>query len=313
MPPLPKLIAIIGPTASGKTKLAINLANKFNAEIISADSRQIYKVMNIGTNKNLAEYKNIPYHLINIKKPNEQFTLAEYQKIAIKKINAVIKKNKIPLLVGGTGLYISSILENYQIPTITPNKKIRQQLDKMTLAQKINKLKKLDPVSLNIVDLKNPRRLDRALEVCLTGQKFSALRQKNKPLYQTLILGIKTNKAKLTKKINQRVDLMLKQGLIDETKKIIKKYGKNSQPLSTIGYAEIINYLNKPSTTFSSYKKSKVVLGKKTTLKEAAELIKTHTRQYVKRQMTWFNKIQNINWINTPTQASKLIQDFLKK
>jgi tRNA dimethylallyltransferase len=289
-----KLITILGPTASGKTNLAIKLAHKFNGAIISADSRQIYQEMNIGTGKDLSDYKLIPYYLIDIIPPNQQLTLAGYQQLAIKYINQTLKKNKQPFLVGGTGLYLSSILENYQIPNIIPNKKIRYQLAKQSLNTKIERLKKLDPQSLDLIDFKNPRRVDRALEICLQGYQFSATHKKNKPLYNNLIIDLQIKPEQLIKKINQRVDLMLKQGLVEETQKIIKKYGQKSQPLLTIGYAEIVDYLNK-----------------KTTIEEAVKLIKLHTRQYAKRQMTWFKRMKNVKWIDNQTQATELIQKFL--
>ncbi len=295
MSSLPKLIVVLGPTASGKTKLAIKLANKFNGVIISADSRQIYKDMNIGTGKDISAYKQTPFALINIITPDKQLTLAQYKNLAIEKINTVIQQNKIPFLVGGTGLYLSSIIENYQLPNIAPDKKIRARLEKMSTVEKIKQLKILNPNMAKNINLKNPRHLNRALEISLVNRKINN-NQKNKPLYQTLILGIDTDRNQLIKKINQRVELMFKQGLINETKKIIKRYGKKSQPLSTIGYAEIIDYLDK-----------------KITINQATELIKIHTRQYAKRQKTWFKRIENINWITTMNQANNLIKKFLEK
>ena len=289
------LIIILGSTASGKTKLAVKLASLFDAQIISADSRQIYAHMDIGTGKDLDEYKNIPYHLINITQPDKQFTLGQYQKLCFKTINKIHKQNKLPILVGGSGLYISSIVDNYQIPEIKPNKKIRLKLAKLSLKEKTILLKKLDPASLNFVDLNNPRRLNRALEVCLAGQKFSQTRTKTKPPYNILILGIKKNPTSLKKIINQRVDKMISQGLVEETKALIKKYG-SATPLQTIGYAEIIDYLNK-----------------KTTLDQAVELIKLHTRQFAKRQPNWFKRHKNIKWVANATQAKKLMTQFIKE
>jgi len=292
---LPKLIVILGPTATGKTQLAVRLAQQFNGEIISADSRQIYKNMDIGTGKDLNAYKNIPYHLIDITTPDKQFTLADYQSSAIKKINAVIKKNKLPFLVGGTGLYISAIINNFNIPAIAPKPSLRQKITQMSQQEKIACLKKTDPLALEIIDINNPRRLNRAVEICLNGKKFSQLRQTGKPLFNVLQLGVKLPTEQLKRKINQRVDNMLKHGLIKETQKIIKQYGQNSQPLNTIGYVEIISYLNK-----------------KTTLEQTVALIKTHTRQYAKRQMTWFKRDQRIRWVNGYQPAEKLIKKFLQ-
>lgn len=290
-----KLIIILGPTATGKTQLAVNLAGHFNGEIISADSRQIYKGMDIGTAKDLKEYKKIPYHLIDIKQPNQQFTLAQFQKMAFKKIKEIQKKDKLPLLVGGSGLYISSIVDNYRIPSIKPNQALRKKLDSLSQSEKIKMLIRLDPDSLAVVDIKNSRRLNRALEICLSGHQFSRSRTKNKSPFAILQLGLTLPKQTLDKKINQRVDQMIQAGLIPETEKLIKKYGASSAPLQTIGYAEIIDYLNK-----------------KTTLEEAVQLIKTHTRQFAKRQTTWFKRDKNIHWLANSSPAHKLIKDFLE-
>jgi len=296
MSPLPKLIVILGPTASGKTKLAIQLAKQFNGEIISADSRQIYRGMDIGTAKDLDAYQrsDIHCHLINILPPNQQFTLALYQQLAIKKIKAVHKKNRISFLVGGTGLYISAIIDNFKIPAVAPNPSLRQKITCMSQQEKIAYLKKADPLTLKIIDINNPRRLNRAVEVCLNGKKFSQLRQTGKPLFNVLQLGIKLPSEQLKHKINQRVEKMIKQGLITETQQLITQYGPTSILANTLGYSEIINYLNK-----------------KTSLPQAVELIKLHTRQYAKRQMTWFKRDQRIHWINNYHQAEKLIENFL--
>ncbi len=293
---LPKLIVILGPTAAGKTNLAIQLARQFNGEIISADSRQIYHGMDIGTGKELIAYQNakINYHLINILSPAQQFTVAEYQQLAIKKIKTIHKKNKIPFLVGGTGLYVSAVVDNFKIPAVAPDAKQRQKIARMPLQEKINYLKKADPAALEIVDTRNPRRLNRAVEVCLSGKKFSQLRQTGQPLFNALLLGIKLKPEQLKHKINQRVDKMIKQGLVAETRRLLKQYGPTDIIINTLGYNEIIDCLNK-----------------KTNLVQAVELIKLHTRQYAKRQLTWFKRDQRIHWISNYQQAKKLIENFL--
>lgn len=296
MNPLPKLIVILGPTAAGKTNLAIQLAKQFNGEIISADSRQIYRGMDIGTGKDLTAYQNskINYHLIDLLPPTQQFTVAEYQPLAIRTIKTIASKNKLPFLVGGTGLYISAVVDNFKIPAVAPNPSLRQKINCMSPQEKIAYLKKTDPLALEIIDLHNPRRLNRAVEVCLAGKKFSPLRQTGQPLFNVLQLGIKLTRDQLKHKINQRVDEMLQQGLITETQQLLKRYGPTSIITNTLGYSEIIDYLNK-----------------KTDLPQAVELIKLHTRQYAKRQMTWFKRDQRIHWINNYQQAKKLIENFL--
>ncbi len=291
----PKLIVILGPTATGKTKLAVSLASKFNGEIVSGDSRQVYKHLNIGTGKDLNEYKKIKYHLIDVINPDKNFTLRQYKKLALEKIRDIHQRDKVPFLVGGTGLYISALVDNYEIPRIKPNKNIRKKLAKLNKLEKIKLLKKIDKKSLEFIDTDNPRRLERALEVCLSGQKFSKLRTKGEKLFNILQIGIKLPREKINKKIDLRVNKIIKLGLVDETKKIIKKF-KNPIALQTIGYTEIINFLNK-----------------KTTLEKAVELIKIHTHQFAKRQMTWFKRDKNIKWIKNKTQAVELIKIFLKK
>ncbi|MFH0805677.1 MAG: tRNA (adenosine(37)-N6)-dimethylallyltransferase MiaA [Patescibacteria group bacterium] len=291
-----KLIIILGPTASGKSDLAIKLAQKFNGEIISADSRQIYKEMNIGTAKIIKkEMSGVPHYMIDIVKPNQKFTLAQFQKKTIKIIKDIQKRNKLPLLVGGTGLYIQSIVDNLKIPETKPDKKLRNKLEKLTNQELINKLKKLDSKALKIIDTKNKRRLIRALEICLLTKKpFSEQRKKNKSIFNTLQIGIKLNTKNLEQKIIKRIEKMIKNGLIKENKKLLKKYGDKPYSMSGIGYKEIIPYINN-----------------KITLKEAKELIKIHTRQYAKRQMTWFKRDKTIKWIKNYSEAEKLIQLFL--
>lgn len=292
---LSQLIIILGPTASGKTKLAIALARQFDGEIISADSRQIYQEMNVGTGKDLTEYEDTPYHLIDIKKPNEDFNVAEYKELAVNTIRKIFAKGKLPILCGGTGLYISALVDNYDFSGAESNQKIRQQIEKMNKQEKIKLLGKLDPESLDIIDLKNPRRLNRAVEVTLAGQKFSEKQTKSIPLFNVLQIGIDIPREKLKKRINKRVNQMFVEGLVSETKNIIKKYGKNCTILETIGYSEVINYLDG-----------------KTDLKKTKELIKIHTHQFAKRQLTWFRRDKRIKWIKNKSEAEKLVKEFIK-
>jgi len=283
-----KLIVILGPTASGKSKIAIKLAKKFNGEIISADSRQIYKEMNIGTAKiTKKEMENIPHHLINIIKPNQEFTLADFKKRAIKIIKNIQKRNKIPFLVGGTGLYIQTIVDNLQIPEVKPNKKLRLKLEKETNQELYNQLKKIDPEALKIININNKRRMIRALEVySSTGQKFSKQKTKKPALFDVLQIGLKQDNKILDKRIIKRIDQMIKDGLVKEVKKLIKKYGAKPYSMSGIGYKEI-------------------------SLGETKELINIHTRQYARRQMSWFRRDKKIKWIKNYQEAKKLIQNFL--
>ena len=299
--PVKKIIVILGPTASGKTELALKIAKSLSAtasgEIISADSRQIYRGMNIGTAKpTLKQQRIIPHHLIDIIEPNKNFALSQYKKLAIKKIREIHKKNKIPFLVGGTGLYIQAIVDNLKIPQVKPNKKIREKLEKINLPTLLKQLQKLDPITAQTIDIHNKRRLIRALEVCLITKKpFSQQREKGKPLFDILQIGIKIDKKNLNRKINQRVDEMIETGLVEEVKSLVKKYSSQLPAMSGIGYREIIQYLDN-----------------KISLEYAKNLIKLHTRQYAKRQMTWFKRDKKIKWVKNYQEARKLASNFLK-
>lgn len=293
---LPKLIVILGPTASGKTELAIKLAKKLGAEIVSADSRQIYKEMNIGTAKpTRKEIKGIPYHLINIINLDEDFNVALYKNLTIKKIKEIIKKGKIPFLVGGTGLYIKAVVDNIIFPKIPAQKKLREKLEKKTAKELFKIYRKLDPKGSKFIDKKNKRRLIRAIEVCKqTGESFWKQRKKGKPIFDVLEIGLKISKKNLKEKIKKRTKKMVKLGLEKEAKKLFKKY-KEIPPLKTIGYQEFNDYFK------SLIKKN-----------EVENLINLHTLQFVKRQMTWFKRDRRIHWIKSGKELEKLIKNFLK-
>ena len=297
------LIVILGPTASGKTELALKLAKKFNGEIVNADSRQIYREMDIGTGKVESRKSikskvkiTIPTHLINVKNPNQKFSLSQYKKLAIKTINNIHKRNKIPILVGGTGLYISAIVDNLEIPKAAPNKKIREKLERHTEKYLFKKLKKVDLKSAETIGKNNKRKLIRALEVCeITGKPFSAQQIKGKSLFNVLQIGIKTDREELYKKIDARVDKMIKAGLIEETKKLSRKYSFSLPAMSGIGYFEIGSYLKN-----------------ETSLNDAIQKIKFRTHQYARRQMTWFKRDKKIKWIKNYKEAKKFVSDLLK-
>lgn len=323
-----KIIAIVGPTASGKTDLAIKIAKRFlyknrqnkfikylkldginGAEIVSADSRQIYKDMNIGVakpqrdkeNKNSKRYisKGIVHHLIDIKKPNEDYSVAEYKRDAIKIINDILNRNKMPILVGGTGLYVKAVLDNLTIPEVkadnTLRKRLEKQIEKNGIEYLSKKLLKIDPKAGEIVDLKNPRRVIRALEIIKgTGNLFSDLRKTGPLMFDAIRIGICPEKNILEKRIKKRTREMLdkrkSKNIISETKKLLKKYGENNKIIDSIGYHEIIDFLNK-----------------KISLKQAEENINKNTMNYAKRQMTWFKKDKKVKWIKEQKDAFKII------
>ncbi len=296
--PQNKLIVILGPTATGKSELAIKLARRFKGEIVSADSRQIYQGMDIGAAKiNKEQARAVPHYLLDIVEPNQNFSLAQYQKKAVKTIKQIQKNNKLPFLTGGAGLYIQAVVNNLQIPKVKPDKKLRDELEKLTNQKLCQKLKKLDPEALRKIDLKNRRRLIRALEVCLSaGRPFSEQKQKDKPLFNALQIGLAPDYQNLDKKISQRTEKMIKQGLVQEVKNLLKKYPADLPALNSIGYQEIIQYLNNQIS-----------------LSQAKALINLHTRQYAKRQMTWFRKDKTIHWVKNRQQAERLIKKFLEK
>lgn len=291
-----KLIVILGPTASGKSGIAVKLAKKFNGEIVSADSRQIYRGLDIGTAKPTRKMMEIvKHHLINIKKPNQIYTVWQYKKEAIEKINKIIKKGKAPFLVGGTGLYIKVVVDNLEIPQVTPDWELRKRLELKIkakgLKQLYNELIKIDPEAAYIIDPNNPRRIIRALEVAIKTKKpFSQQRKRGKPLFEVLEIGLGLNK----ERIEKRVDKMIKAGLVKEVKNLIKIYDKNLSTFDAIGYREIIDYL----------------VGN-ISLPEAIERIKKNTWRYAKRQMTWFKKDKRIKWVKNQKEAEKPIKRFL--
>ncbi len=297
-----KIIVVLGPTASGKSDFAVKLAKKINGEIVSADSRQIYRELNIGSNKITEDEKqDIKHYLIDVAKPNQEFSLYNWQQNAFQSIEKILKKNKLPIIVGGTGLYLSSILQNYQLPAT--DKKLRVELNKLSLEKLITKLKKIDPrlhsTSFSGQALKNKVHVVRALEYAIAFNDNLDTNKKTATCpYDYLIFGLNPDKEKLYQKINQRVDSMMQIGLVEEVKMLIAKYKKDLPALSGIGYQEIIKYLDQELS-----------------LEEAIDLIKKNTRHYAKRQMTWFRRMEKqglkINWNQTLNETETLIKKFL--
>ena len=301
---LPKIIVILGPTASGKTDLGLRLAKKFNGEIVSADSRQVYKKMNIGTAKPAGVWKKnyivdgVPHHLTDIVDPGESFSLADYKGLAMSAIKDILSRKKLPIIVGGTGLYIRAIVDNLNIPKVAPSKKLRKELAKKTLAELTAMLLKIDPMTAKKIDLKNPRRVLRALEVfIMSGESFSVQSTKSNPIFDVLEIGIDLPREELFARINARVDEQMASGLLEETKALLKqKYDWALPSMSGIGYKQMGFYLRGEAT-----------------LDEAVAILKRDTRRYAKRQMTWFRSDKKIKWIKNPNLKSTqgLIKKFL--
>jgi tRNA dimethylallyltransferase len=273
------LIVILGPTNSGKTGISVKIAKKIKGEIISTDSRQIYRDMDISNDIILPEEeKNIPHHLLRIADPDETITLAQYKDLALKEINEIYKRGKVPMLVGGTGLYISSIIEGYDVPRIEPDPELRKKLGKED--NLYEKLEKLDPEAAKTIHPNNKRYIIRALEINLSGQKKSDIKKKKSP-FDIYMIGIETPREKLYEKINKRVDEQVERGLIDEAKTLLKKgYSLDLPSMSSLGVKEIIPYIKGEMP-----------------LEDCLEILKRNTRRYAKRQMTWFRRYDNVNWL----------------
>lgn len=294
---LAKVIVILGQTAVGKTALSIKLAKKFNGEIVSADSRQIYEEMNIGTAKpTKKELRGVPYYLIDILPPDKNFNVALYKKLAVQIIKGIHKMGKLPFLVGGTGLYIGAIVDNLKFPRVLPQKELRKKLEKKSEKELFEIYKKLDPKGAKSIDKKNKRRLIRAIEVSkISGEPFWKQRKKGKPLFDVLQIGIKVERKELEERIEKRVEKMFQEGLEKEVKSLVKKYGW-ILTLETIGYQEWEKYFER-----------------KINKNEVKKLITRHTIQFAKRQMTWFKRDKRIRWIKNYQQAEKLIKSFLRQ
>lgn len=296
----PKLLVIVGPTASGKTALGIALAKKFDGEIVSADSRQIYRDMTIGTGKpTRAEMDGVPHHLIDICDPGKDYNVTDYKRDAVAAINDILARKKLPILLGGTGLYIKAVVENLDVPKVKANPTLRarieDELKREGLENVFKKLLARDPEAAYVVDPKNPRRVVRALEVAITtGEPFTAQRRKHPPLFSTFTIGLNPPPDVLCERIDRRVNKMVRDGLVDEIAALIKKYGHSPAAFDAIGYREIIANLDGTLT-----------------LPEAIAAIKTNTWHYAKRQMTWFRKDKTTQWIEGTEEAIAAVGKFL--
>lgn len=315
---LNKLIAILGPTASGKSNLAINLAKKFNGEIINADSRSFYKGLTIGTAKpdkddrvlksqkwirNFKKNgpivsKKVIHWLIDIASVKDPISVGIYKPIAYEVIDDILSRKKVPFLVGGSGLYSRAVLENFSIPIVIPDYELRKKLEKFSTKKLAEKFKKLDPLSVQYLDLNNRRRLIRAIEVVThTGKPYFQLERNYGIPYSVLKIGIKTDGEQSAKKINNRVKEMIKEGWLKEVERFHKeKLDKTVIFQNTIGYPQLLK-----------------VLKGEMSMHDAIYEIQLKTRQFSKRQRTWFKKEKGIVWIKNQKQAESKIKRFLNK
>lgn len=303
----PKVIVIVGPTASGKTALSIELAKKIDGEIISCDSMQIYKDMNIGSAKpTIEEMQGIKHYMIDIAEPTERFSVAEYKKRSEEAIEEILQKGKVPIIVGGTGLYANSLIYNIEYNEIMLDEEYRKNLMKIAetedgLATLYEKARSIDPVAMEKISSNDKKRIIRVLEIKhSTGKNKTELElesRKNEVKYEYKVFAINMPREILYDRINKRVDIMIENGLIDEVENIIEKYKEFPTAMQAIGYKEIVMYLKGELTK-----------------QEAIEKIKQESRRYAKRQITWFKKIENIKWIDglkDKDENIKFIQDVI--
>ncbi|MFH0768791.1 MAG: tRNA (adenosine(37)-N6)-dimethylallyltransferase MiaA [Chloroflexota bacterium] len=283
------LIAIVGPTAIGKSQLGLRLAQAFNGEIVSADSRQVYRHMDIGTAKpSPQEQTLVPHHLVDIVSPDQDFSLALYQNLAYSAIKEIQQRNKLALLVGGSGLYVWALLEGWMIPRVTPNSELRNSLNERAMrgetGELYQELVKADPVAAQKIDPRNIRRVIRALEVIKgAGYPFSKLQGKESPPFAPLIIGLTADRAELYRRIDSRVDQMIAQGLVEEVKKLVDMgYGFGLPAMTGIGYKQIGMFLRNELT-----------------LETAIQQIKFETHRVARHQYSWFRlKDSRIQWFD---------------
>ncbi len=301
------LVAIVGPTGSGKSQLAIRLAQAFNGEIINADSRQIYRHMDIGTAKPTPQERAlVPHHLFDIINPDEGFSLVQYQELAYQAIKDIQQHGKLPLLVGGTGQYVWAVLEGWEVPHVAPDPELRQRLEEKATAyggdELYQELVRIDPMAADMIDPRNIRRVVRALEVYeRTRLPFSQQRHKKTPPFKTLVIGLTADRAELYSRVDQRVDTMVAQGFVAEVEKLLGMgYTFDLPAMSSIGYRQVGLFLQ-----------GKLALG------EAVRQIKYENHRLIRRQYSWFRpKDGRIHWLSiqmgAEQKATELIDKFLR-
>ena len=290
-------IIILGPTASGKTKLSIDLAKQLDAEIISADSMQVYREMDIGTAKPTKEERQgIPHRLIDIKNPDEEWTVSDF----VEQTNNLTTEqpNKQFLIVGGTGLYLWTLLNGYSFPLAPADKTIRERLEKLSPATLYTQLSTIDPLAAQKIHPNNKKRIVRALEVYeLTGKPISQQQKRGHStshIAPSTVIGLKLEREELYKRINARVDIMIEKGLIEEIKGLLdKNYSKKLPSMQGLGYKEVVEYLD------GNWDKDKMIYE-----------LKKRTRHFARRQLTWFRRFEEAKWFASPVDTS-LVLDYI--
>ena len=301
----PKVIVICGPTASGKTSLSIEVAKKIDGEIISCDSMQIYKDMNIGTAKpTVEEMQGIPHYMLDFVLPSERYSVADFKEAATDRIEDILKREKVPIIVGGTGLYVDALTKNITYPEIEIDLEYRKQLEELIKENGLESLyeeaKKIDEKAMQTISKNDRKRIMRVLEIYhQTGKTKTQLESESRltpPPYEYIVFAINMEREKLYERINKRVDIMMKQGLIEEVKELLKKYNEFPTAMQGLGYKEVVEYLNG-----------------KITEEEMIEKIKLETRRYAKRQITWFKKNKETIWLDGLKDKNENIQIILEK
>ena len=297
----PKVIVICGPTASGKTTLSIQLAQKINGEIISSDSMQIYKDMNIGTAKpDKQEMQGIKHYLLDFVEPNQRYSVADYKKDAENAIEDILQKGKVPIIVGGTGLYVDSLIYGIEYPNIEFDENYRKELERRVEKEGLEKLyekaKKIDPQAMKKISRNDQKRILRVLEIYNATGKTKTEQEiesrKNEVKYDYKVFAINMDREKLYDRINKRVDIMIQKGLIEEVENLLKKYNEFPTAMQGLGYKEVVEYIQ----------------GK--VLKEdMIENIKRESRRYAKRQITWFKKNKQTIWIG-PNDLQMILNEI---
>jgi len=306
---LPRVLCIVGPTSSGKTILGIRLAKAFKGEIINADARQVYREFNIGTGKPIGGkrvakggrsmylFEGIPHYLMDYLPPSEMLTVAEWREKAILAVKGIKKRGGLPIIVGGTGLYIQALVDNYQIPSVPPQEAFRSAMSNKSLDELVKLLLRLDPKAVTLVDLKNPRRVLRALEVAtFTGKPFTEQKSSAKPVMNALIIGLKRDPDELRERINRAIEAYIEAGWLDEIRDLRDKgISWDAPAMTSIGYRELGAYLRGECT-----------------LEHAIDKTKKATWQYAKRQRTWFKRDKRIQWVCLDDDIEGLVRTWLE-
>jgi len=291
-----KLIIILGPTSSGKSDLAVKLAKKLNGEVISADSRQVYKGLDLTSGKiTPKEMASVPHHLLDVVSLQKTFTVSDFKKLGQSAIKDILSRRKLPIICGGTAFYIDALIYNQSFPEVLPNKALRQKLSQQSTESLFKQLKKLDPARAKTIDPKNKVRLIRALEIILTTNSPVPALKKQSP-YQVLKIGIKKDPTELKQRIHTRILKRIKQGMIKEIENLHQKKRISWRRLEELGLE--CRYLS-------------LHLQNKLTKSEMLQKLETETNHYAKRQLTWWKGDSDIHWIQKENEALRLAQDFL--